>query len=147
VAFFEACGANVITMSFSELYTALQQKTVDGQENPIALIATNKLYETQKYLSRTEHFYGAAQVCISETLWQSLPADLQGLVQDAANEARDYERQCCADMVSTYLKEIEDYGTAVNDVDKSLFQDAANQVYEKFADQYGDLVARIKEAK
>ena len=55
VSFFSELGANVVTMSFSELYTALQQKTVDGQENPTALIATNKLYETQKYMSLTEH--------------------------------------------------------------------------------------------
>ena len=76
VSFFSELGANVVTMSFSELYTALQQKTVDGQENPTALIATNKLYETQKYMSLTEHIYGPSELCFSEKIWKTLPADL-----------------------------------------------------------------------
>lgn len=145
VSFFTALGANVVTMSFSELYTALQQKTVDGQENPTALIATNKLYETQTYMSLTEHFYGPAQLCFSESIWQTLPSDLQALIQSAAEEARDYERQCCVDLDASYLEEIKNSGTQINgEIDKSLFQPYAQQVYEQYWDVYGPYIERIQ---
>ncbi len=145
VSFFSELGANVVTMSFSELYTSLQQKTVDGQENPTALIATNKLYETQNYMSLTEHIYGPAQLCFSESIWQTLPADLQGLIQDAAEEARDYERKCCAELDASYLEEIEKNGTAVNkDIDKSLFKPYAEKVYEQYENMYGTYIERIQ---
>lgn len=145
VSFFAEMGANVVTMSFSELYTALQQKTVDGQENPTALIATNKLYETQNYMSLTEHIYGPSELCFSEKIWQTLPADLQEIIQTAANEARDYERQCCADLEASYMEEIEASGTIVNkDIDKSLFKPYAEKVYEKYWDVYGSYIERIQ---
>ena len=92
----------------------------------------------------TEHFYGAAEVCFSEQIWQTLPEELQGIILDTCNEARDYERQCCVDMNDTYVAEILDYGVEINEVDKSLFQDAADATYEKFDDLYGDVVRQIK---
>lgn len=145
VSFFSELGANVVTMSFSELYTALQQKAVDGQENPTALIATNKLYETQKYMSLTEHIYGPAQLCFSESIWQTLPAELQELIQAAAEDARDYERQRCAELDASYMEEIEKSGTIVNkDIDKSLFKPYAEKVYEKYWDVYGTYIERIQ---
>ena len=145
VAFFKNLGANVVAMSFSELYTALQQKTIDGQENPSALIATNKLYEAQPYMSLTEHIYGPSELCISEKIWQTLPADLQEIIQKTSEEARDYERQVCADLEASYVKQIEDAGTEVTkDIDKSLFQDAAKKVWEQYKDQYGEYITRIQ---
>ena len=145
VSFFSELGANVVTMSFSELYTALQQKTVDGQENPTALIATNKLYETQKYMSLTEHIYGPSELCFSEKIWKTLPADLQEIIQKCAEDARDYERQCCADLEQSYLDEIEAAGTTVNkDIDKSQFKPYAEKVYEQYKDAYGTYIERIQ---
>lgn len=138
-AFFEELGANVVAMAFTELYTALSQKTVDGQENPVALIATNKLYETQPYLSLTEHFYGAAHFCIAESSWQSYSPELQEAIQAAAEEARDYERELMA--------EIEKAGTTVNEVDKAKFKDAAEKTYARFETQYGDMIRKIKGLK
>lgn len=145
VSFFSELGANVVTMSFSELYTALQQKTVDGQENPTALIATNKLYETQSYMSLTEHFYGPAQLCFSEKIWQTLPQQLQQLLQSAAEQARDYERQQCAQLDASYLEEIEKSGTTINrEIDKEQFKAYAEKVYEKYWDVYGSYIQRIQ---
>lgn len=142
-AFFEELGSNVIAMSFSELYTALHQKTIDGQENPVALIATNKLYETQPYLSMTEHFYGPAQVCISEMKWQTLPENIQSALVEAMNEARDYERQLMAESEEGYLKDITDAGTMVTDVDKSSFDDAVQRTYARFP-EYDEIVNKIR---
>ncbi len=143
-AFFEELGANVVAISFSELYTSLSQKTVDGQENPVALIATNKLYETQPYLSLTEHFYGPAHVCISEKSWQGYSEELHELITSAAEEAREFEREKMAELESTYVKQIEDAGTEIIEVDKSLFTDAAEKTYARFETQYGDLIREIK---
>ncbi len=145
VAFFKNMGANVVAMSFSELYTALQQKTIDGQENPSALIATNKLYEAQHYMSLTEHIYGPSELCISEKIWQTLPADLQEIIQKTSEEARDYERQVCAELGDSYVKQIEDAGTeVVKDIDKSLFKPYAEQVWEQYKDEYGEYITRIQ---
>ncbi len=145
VAFFKNMGANVVAMSFSELYTALQQKTIDGQENPSALIATNKLYEAQHYMSLTEHIYGPSELCISEKIWQTLPADLQEIIQKTSEEARDYERKVCAELGDSYVKQIEDAGTeVVKDIDKSLFKPYAEQVWEQYKDEYGEYITRIQ---
>ncbi|MEA4816446.1 MAG: TRAP transporter substrate-binding protein [Lachnospiraceae bacterium] len=146
-AYFEELGANVVVMAFTELYTALQQKTVDGQENPVALIATNKLYEAQKYLSLTKHFYGPAHVCISETTWKNLSDDMQKAIQDAASEACTYERGLISEYESSYLDEIKAAGTEVNEVDKSLFQQSAENVWAKFEDEYGDTIRKIQAVK
>lgn len=144
-AFFEELGANVVAISFSELYTALSQKTVDGQENPVALIATNKLYETQPYLSLTEHFYGAAHFCVSEKSWQGYSAELQEAIQSATEEARDYEREQMAQLESGYVQQIKDAGTEIIEVDKELFKDAAEKTYARFDEEYGDLIRVIQE--
>lgn len=145
VAFFEKMGANVVTMSFSELYTALNQKVVDGQENPTALIATNLLYETQPYMSLTEHIYGPSELCFSESIWQTLPEDLQELIQTAAEDARDFEREKCAELDASYLATIEAAGTTVvKDIDKSLFTPYAEAVYEDYWDIYGSYIERIQ---
>lgn len=142
-AFFEELGANVVAMSFSELYTALHQKTVDGQENPVALIATNKLYETQPYLSLTEHFYGPAHVAISELTWSEMSEDLQAAITDAMNEARDFEREVMAESEAEYISMIEEGGTAVVEVDKSTFEEIAQRTYERFP-EYSEMIERIR---
>jgi len=141
---FNTWGANATTMAFGELYTGLQQKTVDGQENPLALISTNKFYETQEYLSLTGHFYGPAQVLISEITWNKLSPEMQKAVQEAADEARDYERQLLSDQNAEYLAELETEGMKINEVDKEAFQEAAKPVWEQFRSEYGDLIDRIQ---
>ncbi|MET3696999.1 tripartite ATP-independent transporter DctP family solute receptor [Bacillus oleivorans] len=144
---FKTWGANVTTMAFGELFTALQQKTVDAQENPLALIATNKFYEAQEYLSLTGHFYGPAHVIISEHTWKKLSPEMQEAVQKAADEARDYERQLLADKDAEYLETLEAEGMKVNEVDLEAFQKASEPVWEMYRDEYGDLIDQIQNVK
>lgn len=144
---FKAWNANVTTMAFGELFTALQQKTIDAQENPLALISTNKFYEAQEYLSLTGHFYGPAHVLISEATWKKLTPEMQEAVQQAANEARDYERKLLADGDEAYLKELQDNGMKVNEVDLEAFRKAAEPVWEMYRNDFGDLIDRIQEVK
>jgi len=91
VAAWQALGAKPTPMAFSEVFTALQQGTIDGQENPYALIKSANFFEVQKYLNKTSHVRGWIYVCISEKKFQSLPPDLQKVVLDAGKEMQKYE--------------------------------------------------------
>lgn len=132
---FNALGASATPMAFGELFTALQQNTIDGQENPLAIVSTSKFYEVQKYLSLTEHFYAAAPLLISESFFNGLSSEQQTAIKEAAIEGRDFERKTIDDMNVSLLKEIEDAGMLINTPDKALFIEAVKPVYEKFSDK------------
>src|SRR5690606_19416994 len=82
-----AFGASAVPMSFGELYTALQQGVVDGQENPMNLIHSQRFYEVQDYLSLSEHFYYPRQYIAAESWWQTLDEAHQEIIAQAAVEA------------------------------------------------------------
>lgn len=148
VEMFKALGAQVQTIPFGELYTALEQKVVDGQENPLAQIATNKFYEVQKYLTLDGHTYDPAVVLISKKTLDSMPADLQQVVKDAAKEASDYERKFSEEQEKSYLDQLKKAGMQiVENPDKKAFQSAVQPVYDKFKDKYGDIVKKIADTK
>ena len=144
---FNEWGANVTSMAFGELYTALQQKTIDAQENPIALIYTNKFHETQDYLSLTGHFYGPAHLIMSEQTWNSLSPEMQEVVTRAAEEARDYQRNLLLEKDEEYIKSLEEAGVQINEIDIEAFQKAAEPVWEKYEKQYGEMIERIQEVQ
>ena len=100
---FAALGANPVPMNFSEVYTALEQKIIDGQENPYAVIETSKLFEVQKYLTVSNHMYNPQSVLASKTKWDALTKDEQNLLMSTAIEARDWERQNTRKMAETSL--------------------------------------------
>ena len=89
----KSLGASPLPMAFGELYTALEQKTVDAQENPLAVINSSRLFEVQKYLALTGHFYSPAMLLISEIAWKALTPGQQKIISAAAFQARDFERQ------------------------------------------------------
>ena len=136
MATFRALGANPTPMSFGELYTALQQKTVDAQENPIPLIYTSKFYEVQKYCSLTGHVYAATVLLVNDAWFNGLPKDLQKVLQDASilyrTEQRKISDQQDKDMVAALKKS----GMKVNELtpeQKSAFAKATMPVYAEFA--------------
>ena len=90
---FNALGANAVPMPFPEVYQALEQKVVDGQENPLKSIELSKFYEVQKYLSITRHIYSPLSILISKKTWDRLSKDEQKVIQDAATESLDYQRK------------------------------------------------------
>src|SRR6195952_2660004 len=90
---FKTFKANPLPMPFAELYSALESKAVDGEENPFAVIASSKFYEVQKYLSVTNHTYSTNIILISKKFWDTLSPDEQKILQDAAIEARDFQRK------------------------------------------------------
>jgi tripartite ATP-independent transporter DctP family solute receptor len=144
VTTFTEWGANVTTMAFGELFTALQQRTIDAQENPLAIIYTNRFYEAQEYLSVTGHFYGPAQVLISEITWNRLSLPMREAVLKAAQEARDYERQLLRDKDNEYFENLERAGMKINEADVEAFRKAAEPVWEKYRSQYGQYIDLIQ---
>jgi tripartite ATP-independent transporter DctP family solute receptor len=90
---FAALGANAVPMNFSEVYTALEQRIIDGQENPYAVIETSKLNEVQKYLTVSNHMYNPQSLLASKKKWDALTKDEQDLLMSTAVEARTWQRQ------------------------------------------------------
>ncbi len=90
---FSALGANPVPLPFPEVYSALEQKAVDGQENPLKSIELSKFFEVQQYLSLTRHVYSPLSILIGRKTWDRLSADEQKIVKDAAIESQDYQRK------------------------------------------------------
>lgn len=140
-------GIDAVSMSFSELFTALQTKAVDGQENPLFTIYNSRFYEVQKYLSLTEHFYPVCPVMVGKLMWNKLSKEDAEIVREELYNMVDYERAVAGEELDKTLQQIEDAGMEVNTVDKSLFKQAISPVYEKYNAQYGDLLKEIEQAK
>lgn len=89
---FKAAGANAVPLAFAELFTALETKAVDGQENPYTTIVSSKFYEVQKYLTVTNHVYSPWIMTASKVWWDKLSKDEQKILMEAAVASRDFER-------------------------------------------------------
>lgn len=113
LAAFKAFGANPTPMAFSEVYTAMQQGTIDGQENPLAIIVGNKFYEVQKYISRTEHIYVPFCVVMNEDKFNSLSAEQQEAIMKAMEEATEYQLQNNMDLQDAGIEECIEGGAEV----------------------------------
>lgn len=111
-----ALGANPTPLPFPELYAALEQKAVDGQENPVATIRGAKLYEVQKYMTLTNHQYNPQSVVISKRFWDSLSADDKKILQDAARESAKYEREQSRAQAASILEELKKNGMQVTEL-------------------------------
>lgn len=147
LAIFKALGANPTPMSFGELYTALEQKTVDGQENPLAIIYSNNLHEVQKYITLSGHMYSPMVLAVSEKTWKELSPEQQKAVQEAANEARDYERKLSADQESDLVAKLKEAGVTITEVDKAPFIEATKDVHLEFDAEYGaDFYQKVLDA-
>ena len=108
--FFRALGANPTPMSFGEVFTALQQNVIDGQENPYANIVQRKFYEVQKYMSTTAHVYDVTGFYMNMELFDSLDAQFQKDILEAAKVATAHQRKEAVEQDARYLKTIQDYG-------------------------------------
>ena len=113
---FNALGANAIPMAFSELFGALETKTVDGQENPFNTILSSKFYEVQKYVSVTNHVYSPWIVFVSKKYWDGLSKDEQKVLMDAAKLSRDFERKDTRAEAAKAVAELKAKGMEVNEV-------------------------------
>jgi TRAP-type transport system periplasmic protein len=127
-----AMGASPTPLSWSELYSALQQGTVDGFENSAPLIADNKLYEVTKYYSLTEQFRIPDPQLIGLKFFNGLPKDLQDVLVQAGKETQEEFKKLWAASEASAVKTLKDQKMAVNQVDKAAFQAAVKPVSEKY---------------
>jgi len=144
-------GANPVAMSFGELYTAMQQKVVDGQENPLSNIYKAKFYEVNKYLSLTGHLHLTHMVMYSAKLWDKLPADLQKIVREAVIESQEAQRKAVRDDDESLLKELKAKGMQVNEADREAFRKAVLPLREEAVKEFGpkakEWIERIEATK
>lgn len=113
---FKLLGANAIPLPFSELFTALETGTVDGQENPFNTILSSKFYEVQKYLSITNHVYSPWIVLVSKKWWDGLNKAEQKVLLDAARASRDFERKDTRDEAAKALADLKAKGMQINEL-------------------------------
>jgi tripartite ATP-independent transporter DctP family solute receptor len=136
---FKTFGANPMPMSFSELYTALETRTVDAQENPFSVILSNKFNEVQKYLSITNHTYSTNIILVSKKFWDRLSPTEQKILQDAAIEARDYQRKVSREQAAQAVAELKAKGTQVNEIapaELARMRDQTRPIAQRFSAEY-----------
>jgi tripartite ATP-independent transporter DctP family solute receptor len=136
---FRTFKANPVPMPFAELYGALEQKAVDGQENPLSVILSNKFYEVQKYTSTTNHVYASNILLVSKKFWDKLSPTEQKILQDSANEAIVWQRQVSRDIATKALGELKAKGMEVNELapeETARMQQAVKPIYDKFSAEY-----------
>ena len=137
---FKLMGANAVPLPFSELFTALETKAVDGQENPFNTILSSKFYEVQKYLTVTNHVYSPWILTVSKRWWDGLSATEQNILMEAAQKARDFERQDTRAEAARALAELKDKGMQINEVDAAEVQrmrEQAAPAIQKVVDTVG----------
>lgn len=139
---FNALNANPTPMAFNELYLALQQGAVDGQENPVSNIHANALHEVQAHLARTGHKYEVTPLVISMSTWESLSAEQQEAVQSAADEARDMQRDLMLEQSQELYTELED-SMEITTPELDPFREATADVYDKWSAEHPELVEQI----
>ena len=132
LATFRALGAYPTPMPFGELFTAMQQKTVDGQENPLVIISTSKFYEVQKHLTLSGHFYSPAIMLMNKQVWDKLTPAQQKILKECVTEARDWERKYSMEMDAKLVADLKAKGMAIVEPDKALWSKALQSVYKEF---------------
>lgn len=146
IAFFKELGANPTPMSWGELYTALQQGTVDAEENPYAMIDDGKFYEVQKYVSETGHVFSYEIVIANKKFMDSLPEDLNKLVMDEAGKAIAAQRASLKEEEAAFKKKVIEGGLTANELtpeEKKPFVEATKVVYDQFEPDLGKEIMDI----
>ena len=138
----KALGANPTPLPFPEVYAAMEQKAIDGQENPLTVINANKFFEVQKYLAITNHQYNPQSVLISKKFWDGLSAGDKQIVADAANEATKYQREQSRLQTGTALDALKKGGMTVSEfspAELTKLRDAMKPVIAKHSATIGEV--------
>ena len=143
----KALGANPTPLAFPEVYAALEQKAIDGQENPLTVIAANKFFEVQKYATLTNHQYNPQSVLISKKFWDTLSADEKKIVADAAVESTAYQRQQARAQAGTALDAVKKGGMQVNELapaELAKFREKMKPVVDKHGAAIAETVKELQ---
>ncbi len=143
---FKTFKANPVPLPFAELYGALENKAVDGQENPYAVILSSKIFEVNKFVSETNHVYATNPIQVSKRFWDKLSAAEQKLLQEAATEAQNYQRVVSRDVSSKAVAELKAKGMLFNEIsapEQARMRSEVKAVHEKFAASYDPAVVKL----
>ena len=146
---FSALGADPTPMGTGELYTALQQGTVDGMEGPLTWILPSKYNEVQKYMSLTSHFYAPSAALMNQAKFDGLPEDVRTILEESAEEAESYQLQFCRDIDKQMAEEAAEAGMEVipeSELDMDGFREAVQGVYDAHP-EYAQILQKIKETE
>jgi tripartite ATP-independent transporter DctP family solute receptor len=137
VKLFKTLGANPTSMSFKEVFSALQQGVIDGQENPMAQIMSAKFYEVQKYLSISNHVYTPGYALISKKFFEKLPAHVQYTLRVAGADTGNYARMMGTQMDDVLMREAAKH-LKINEIRRQSFLDASKSLYENYPKEFGN---------
>lgn len=137
IEFFKQMGANAVPMAFTEVFTAMQQGTVDGFENPAAVFNSNHFDEVTKYLSLTGHAFTAYTPVMNLKKFGGYPPNVQKVLLDTAKEAASYQRDLMYQYEEQSISDLKKRGMKVNEVDKEAFVRAVQPIWERFITKYG----------
>lgn len=133
----EALGGSAVPMAFAELYTGLQQGTVDGQENPLDLIYAQNYFEVQDYLSLSEHLYYPRQYIINLDFFNSLPEDLQEVIVSSSIDACAYQNEYFVEYTANMLDALKEKGMEVSEFDKEGAIQATKVIWPDYYEMIG----------
>lgn len=144
---FKCLGADPSSMNFGELFTALAQKTMDGQENPLSVIHSAHLYEVQKYLTIWNYSYDPLVLCINKNLWDALSYEDQKIFDTCAHEAMDYQRKIVSNGEAAFLDSLREKGMEISMPDETsvqAFRNLSAEIYTRVSSRTdSDLVERF----
>lgn len=138
MALWRAMDVDPTPMAWGEVFTALQQGTVDGQENPIPIIYVQKIYEVQKHMALTGHVFSPAMISIAKARFDSLPKEQQDIIAKAAQESALYQREQITKMEDEQVAQLKELGMEVTNPDVTPFREATKAVYDEFRGELGD---------
>ncbi|WP_354003704.1 TRAP transporter substrate-binding protein [Ramlibacter aurantiacus] len=142
---FNTLGANAVPLPFTELFTAMETRAVDGQDNPIVAFETNKFHEVQKHLSTTRHVYNPLIVLVSQKAWDGLSADEKQVLSSAAVETRAEQRRASREMEQKAIANIRSKGVTVTEVspaERARMRERVKPVIDKFTRELGEDVVK-----
>ena len=143
----KAVGANPTPMAFPEVYAGLEQKAIDGQENPLSVILANKFYEVQKHLAVTNHQYNPQSLIFSKKVWDTLSGDERKILQDAATEAARHQRQVNREQAAGQLDQLKKAGMQVTEfsaAEQAKLREKFKPVVDKHGAAIGATVAELQ---
>lgn len=139
--YWTSLGAATTTMDFNEVYSSLQQKVIDAEENPYMNICANKFYEVQPYIVETNHLAHMMVFTMNKALYDSLPDNVKALIDECAADALKVTRDAADNAIAEYKKTIEDAGSQIITLDEAVLtemQEKAQPVYDKVRSDLGD---------
>lgn len=140
VRLFRAFGANPTSMSFGEVFSALKQGVIDGQENPLSQIVPARFYEVQRFLSISRHVYSPAYPLMSQTYFESLPEEIRRAVKEVAVDVGRYHRQLGKEEDERHLEFLKER-LEIDAIDRPAFEAAGEPLYQHYTERFGpDLI-------